>query len=237
MFLFPPGYIIIEKLYEDNNSIIYRATRDTDGISVVIKILNREYPAQKEIADFRREYEVTRSLANLKFSIGVYDLLEYGNSLALVLEDFGAQSLKDLIASKPLILEFFLHISIKICQALQELHENGIIHKDVNPSNIVYNPETDQLKIIDFGISTILGKENSSYVPSGQLEGTIAYISPEQTGRMNRRVDWRTDFYFLGVTFYEMLLGVRPFESKDPLELIHAHIARKPVSPHEINPH
>ena len=206
-----PGYKISEKIYQGSHSIIYRATRDADRKPVVIKLLNRDYPTQGEIADFRREYGTTRSLANLPSVISVYDLIEYGNSLAMILEDFGAQSLKEFISQKPLNLEDFLAISIKISQALQEIRSEDVIHKDVNPSNIVYNPVTSRLKIIDFGISAILTKEGASFLPTVQLEGTIAYISPEQTGRMSRRVDWRTDFYSLGVTFYEMLLGKRPF--------------------------
>jgi len=133
-------------------------------------------------------------------------------------------------------LEEFLLLAIATTEILGKIHSANIIHKDINPSNIVYNPQTKQLKIIDFGISTQLTRETPSLKNPGVLEGTLAYISPEQTGRMNRALDYRTDFYSLGVTFYELLTGKLPFETEDALELVHCHIARQPISPHEIKP-
>jgi serine/threonine protein kinase len=128
----------------------------------------------------------------------------------------------------------FLNIAIKIAQSLADIHNSNIIHKDINPSNIVYNPETEQVKIIDFGISTQLSRSNPTLKNPNVLEGTLAYMSPEQTGRMNRSLDYRTDFYSLGVTFYELLTGQLPFETTDALELVHCHIAKQPISPHEL---
>jgi serine/threonine protein kinase len=124
---------------------------------------------------------------------------------------------------------------------LGSIHAANVIHKDINPSNIVFNPETGQLKIIDFGISTQLTRENPILTKAlvknpNVLEGTLAYMSPEQTGRMNRSLDYRTDFYSLGVTFYELLTGQLPFETTDALELVHCHIAKVAISPHEVNP-
>ena len=129
----------------------------------------------------------------------------------------------------------FLNIAIKITEILGHIHSSNIIHKDINPSNIVFNPETGILKIIDFGISTQLSRENPTLKNPNVLEGTLAYMSPEQTGRMNRSLDYRTDFYSLGVTFYELLTGKLPFESTDALALVHCHLAKVPVSPREIN--
>ncbi|MFA6292585.1 MAG: AAA family ATPase [Victivallales bacterium] len=232
------GYSISEKIYQGRDSDIYKAVRKDGNVPVVIKVLSREYPSQEEIARFRREYETTRSLADIKSAIQVYDLIECGNSLAMILEDFGGQSLKDLISQNRLAtVKEFLIIAIKIAQALQEIHSVGIVHLDINPANILYNDTTGQIKIIDFGISIIRTKEVMTFRNSGVIEGTLAYISPEQTGRMNRQVDWRTDFYSLGATFYKMLTGRTLFESADTLELVHAHIARKPVLPHEIDQH
>ncbi len=118
-----------------------------------------------------------------------------------------------------------------------EIHAENIIHRDINPSNIIFNPETGQVKIIDFGIATIFfNRSNPILKNSNLLQGTLAYMSPEQTGRMNRSVDNRTDFYSLGVTLYEILTGQLPFMTKDALELIHSHIAKQPLAPHEVNP-
>ncbi|NET56254.1 MAG: AAA family ATPase, partial [Symploca sp. SIO2E6] len=120
---------------------------------------------------------------------------------------------------------------IKITEILGNIHNSNIIHKDINSANIVLNQETGQVKIIDFGLSTQLTWENPTLQPPDFLEGTLAYISPEQTGRMNRSLDYRTDFYSLGVTFYELLTGKLPFATTDTIELVHCHIAQQPVPP------
>ncbi|HAI69244.1 MAG TPA: serine/threonine protein kinase, partial [Gammaproteobacteria bacterium] len=114
------------------------------------------------------------------------------------------------------------------------LHQRYLIHKDINPSNIILNTTTKQLKLIDFGISTVLSRENTTFSNPNLLEGTLAYLSPEQTGRMNRAIDYRTDFYSLGVTFYELLTGQLPFPMSDALEVVHCHIAKQPVPPHSL---
>jgi serine/threonine protein kinase len=123
-----------------------------------------------------------------------------------------------------------------VAEILGAIHAGNIIHKDINPSNIVYNPATGQVKIIDFGISTVLSRENPTLSNPNVLEGTLAYMSPEQTGRMNRAIDYRTDFYSLGATFYELLTGRLPFVTGDAMELVHCHMAKVPVPPHEVNP-
>ncbi|WP_346341634.1 serine/threonine-protein kinase PknK [[Phormidium] sp. ETS-05] len=133
-------------------------------------------------------------------------------------------------------VDYFWNIAVKIADNLAKIHKINIIHKDINPNNIIFNPETNRLSIIDFGISTVLTRETTSLKNPEFLEGTLAYISPEQTGRMNRSLDYRTDFYSLGATFYELLLGQVPFDTEDAMELVHAHIAKPPVPPCEINP-
>ena len=120
--------------------------------------------------------------------------------------------------------------------ALGQVHRAHIIHKDINPSNLVINPGTGEVKIIDFGIATRFSTEHPVMKSPEVLEGTLAYMSPEQTGRMNRSLDYRTDFYSLGATFYEMLTGSRPFDADDEMELVHCQIAREPVPAHRRNP-
>ncbi len=131
-------------------------------------------------------------------------------------------------------IQEFLCLAIKITETLGQIHAANIIHKDINPSNIVLNRETKEVKIIDFGLSTILTRENLTLKHPNVLEGTLAYISPEQTGRMNRSLDYRTDFYSLGVTFYELLTGQLPFATTDAMELVHCQIAKQPVPPCEL---
>src|SRR5690606_5536923 len=120
-------------------------------------------------------------------------------------------------------VEQLIDLALQTATALGQIHEQGIIHKDINPSNIVWNPESGQLKIIDFGIATRLSSESPTLKDPGILDGTLPYISPEQSGRMNRRLDYRTDFYSLGVTLYELATGDLPFAGADALELVHCH--------------
>ena len=226
---------IIEKIYESDDSLIYRAIRKSDNLPIILKILKENYPTPAEFTRYKQEYETTRAL-NVDSIIKAYDLQRYENSLVIVLEDFGGQSLKLLLSQMQSSLENFLTIAIKITEGLAAIHTANIIHKDINPSNIVYNPETEELKIIDFGISTRLPQEFPAVCPPNQLEGTLAYIAPEQTGRMNRGIDFRSDFYSLGVTFHELLTNRLPFISTDPMELVHYHIAQPPIPVYELIP-
>ncbi|MCP4129415.1 MAG: serine/threonine-protein kinase PknK, partial [bacterium] len=149
--------------------------------------------------------------------------------------DIGGRSLADILKSMKLHRSEFLCLAVRIAEIIGNIHKRNIIHKDINPSNIIWNIEKDIVRIIDFGIATELPREITSVKNPNVLEGTLEYISPEQTGRMNRSLDYRTDFYSLGITFYWMLTGCLPFESKDLLKLMHSHIAVLPVSPHEID--
>ncbi|MEG4307172.1 AAA family ATPase [Microcoleus sp. D3_18a_C4] len=230
-----PGVAVQTLLYESANSLVYRAIREADKEPIILKLLKESYPTPQELVRYRTEYRITQELKEAGV-VRVYDLQKYQNSLVMFVEDFGGESLTIWMQQRKFTLEEFFQIAIATTEALGQIHSANIIHKDINPSNIVYNPETGQLKIIDFGISTQLTRETPILKNPGILEGTLAYISPEQTGRMNRTLDYRTDFYSLGVTFYELLTGKLPFETKDALELVHCHIARQPVPPHEIEP-
>lgn len=230
-----PGVAVVTLLYESANSLVYRAIREADQGPVILKLLKDGYPTAQELVRYRTEYRITRKLKDAGV-VQVYDLQKYQNSLVMFLEDFGGESLKIWMQQRLFTLEEFLPIAIAATETLGKIHAANIIHKDINPSNIVYNPKTEQLKIIDFGISTQLSRETPTLKNPGILEGTLAYISPEQTGRMNRTLDYRADFYSLGVTFYELLTGKLPFETEDTLELVHCHIARQPVPPQEIEP-
>jgi len=229
------GYQIGAQIYESANSLVYRAIRESDAVPVILKVLKQDYPTPAELTRYRQEYEITSHL-HLSGIVKAYSLERYERTLAIVFEDFGGESLKILTNSQPLTLEEFLNIAIAGAASLGQVHAAHIVHKDINPSNIVFNPNTGQLKIIDFGISTRLLRETPSLNNPQVLEGTLAYMSPEQTGRMNRAIDYRTDFYSLGATFYELLTGKLPFETSDAMELVHFHIAKQPVPPHDINP-
>lgn len=229
-----PGYQIIEKLHESSRSLVVRGRRDSDQFPVILKTLKQEYPTLEAIARFRLEYELTRNL-ELQGVIRTYGLEKYQHSLVMVLEDFGGESLNRLLNHHQLNLKEFLNIAIQVTEILGNIHSKNIIHKDINPSNIVFNSTTGQVKIIDFGISTVRSRENPTLCNPNVLEGTLTYMSPEQTGRMNRLLDYRTDFYSLGVTFYQLLSNRFPFDTTDPIELVHCHIAKHPHSLHELN--
>ncbi|MBE9115517.1 PAS domain S-box protein [Lusitaniella coriacea LEGE 07157] len=220
---------IAYKLHESAQCIVYRGYWEAKEEPVVLKMLKNPYPSPERLAKFKREYEVTRSLS-LPGAIAVYALESDRQRPVMILEDFGGDSLTRLNVAGKLELEAFLKLAIAIAEILGQIHRSHIIHKDINSSNIVWNPQTGVVKIIDFGISTVLSTENPTFRNPNVLEGTLAYISPEQTGRMNRAIDYRSDFYSLGVTFYELLTGELPFQSEDLMELVHCHIAKIPPS-------
>ncbi|BAY92896.1 MULTISPECIES: trifunctional serine/threonine-protein kinase/ATP-binding protein/sensor histidine kinase [unclassified Tolypothrix] len=231
-----PGYRISEELYNGSRTIVYRAVRESDSLPVVIKLLKNPYPSFSELLLFRNQYTIGKNLDS-PLIIQTYSLEPFQNGYMLVMEDFGGISLKDYFSKNQRVpsLEEFLEIAIALCDTLDLLYHERIIHKDIKPSNILINPDTKQVKLIDFSIASLLPRETQTLVNPNVLEGTIAYISPEQTGRMNRGIDYRTDFYSLGVTFYELLIGELPFVSHDAMELVHSHIAKTAPLVHEIN--
>ncbi len=229
------GYTINEKIFDSERSLVYRGQREYDDQPVILKILRQDQITPDKIARFQREYEIMSQLQG-DACIQVYEQIEYENSLAIILEDFGGQSIAATLNNNALPLQYFLPLAIHITQQLGDIHNQNLIHKDINPGNIVWNQETDMVKIIDFGLATALSRENPEIRSPNMLEGTLAYISPEQSGRMNRAMDYRSDFYSLGVTFYEMVTGKLPFIAADPMEIVHAHLARLPVPPIELNP-
>ncbi|MBF0379769.1 MAG: AAA family ATPase [Magnetococcales bacterium] len=227
-----PGYTIREKLYESRQSIIYRALDESERL-VVIKILNNVFPTPHELAKFKQEYETSCKFRDITGIIQTYALQEKQNSLMIVMEDFGGSSLKEHLTLGQLSIDDFLNVALQLCKAIINIHECCIMHKDINPSNIIWNKKTGVAKIIDFGISTMLPRETPKFSNPKYLEGTLAYISPEQTGRMNRPMDYRTDLYSLGATFYHLLTNTPPFAGVDALELVHSHLAKKPKPPLE----
>ncbi|MEG4230973.1 AAA family ATPase [Microcoleus sp. Pol11C3] len=235
------GYEILDRIYESPNSTVYRGIREQDNQLVIFKMLEQDYPDPAELTRYKQEYEITCNLNNIEGFVKVYSLHEYQRTLVIIFEDYGGTSLemlKDNPVETPNIssLQHFLRIAIQTAEILAQIHGAKVIHKDINPANILLNPETGQVKIIDFGIATVFTRENPTLKNPNILEGTLAYISPEQTGRMNRSLDYRTDFYSLGVTFYELLTGQLPFVADDALELVHCHMAKQPVPPHQVNP-
>jgi len=230
-----PNYQIVSQIYESANSVVYRGLRSKDNQPVILKMLKQDYPTPLALNRYRQEYEITHDL-DLAGVIKAYDIEKYQNTLIIILEDFGGESLKQVMANQRLSLKAFLPIAIQTADSLSNIHTHNIIHKDINPSNIVWEPVSKQLKIIDFGIASRLPRENPTLKNPEQLEGTLAYLSPEQTGRINRSMDYRTDLYSLGVTFYELLTGQLPFTATDAMELVHCHLAKNATPVCKVNP-
>src|SRR3954470_19431111 len=152
--------------------------------------------------------------------------------MTLVLEDPGGMPL-DRLLGRPLEIQQFLRIAIPLAGALRHVHERGLIHKDIKPANILVESASGGVWLTGFCIATRLPREHQAPAPPEVIAGTLAYMAPEQTGRMNRSVDSRSDLYALGVTLYQMLTGVLPFMAADAMELVHCHIAIQPVAPAE----
>ncbi|MFA6009854.1 MAG: AAA family ATPase [Desulfobacteraceae bacterium] len=229
------NYILLEKISETRHSVIWRGLKKNENQSLIIKVLKTKYPAPSEIARFRQGYHRVKNL-DTDGIVKTYDLVEYDNRFAIIEENFDGISLKKQIATNIISLEFFLHFAKKLSETLGLIHTNNIIHLAITPENILVNERKNTVKITNFGISAALTHANDEIYNPQVIEKVLSYMSPEQTGRMNRAVDYRSDMYSLGITFYEMLTGEVPFKSYDPMELIHSHIARQPVPPHEINP-
>ncbi|MBD2204366.1 AAA family ATPase [Calothrix sp. FACHB-1219] len=235
------GYRLTEKIYAGNKTLVYRGIREQDQKSVIIKLMQNEYPTFSEIAQFRNQYNIIKNL-DIKGIVQPLSLENCRNGYALIMEDFGGLSLKEWqlshqkIEANCISLDEFFPIAIEITSILEELHRDRIIHKDIKPANILIHPTSGEVKIIDFSLATLLPREIQFLTNPNVLEGTLAYISPEQTGRMNRGIDYRTDFYSLGVTLFELLTGQLPFTTTDPMELVYCHIAKEAPKVSQINP-
>ncbi|MEO8138356.1 MAG: sigma 54-interacting transcriptional regulator [Gemmatimonadota bacterium] len=230
-----PGYILDAELYRGRKRAVYRARRQSDGASVIVKALLDEFPSAVDTAGLRREFAILQALEFPGIARAIA-LETHDGRPSLVLEFAGESTLKELILRHQLDLGSALAIARQLAEALALLHQAGIVHKDVNPNNVIVATGTGQATLTDFGIASRARSEPQRPGVPHLIEGTLAYMSPEQTGRMNRDLDYRTDMYSLGATFYEMLTGRVPFESADPLEVIHGHVAQAPVPPSQIDP-
>ncbi|MEM9539162.1 MAG: AAA family ATPase [Cyanobacteria bacterium P01_E01_bin.42] len=222
------NYRALKLIHQSDRTLVYRGQNLENGQSVIIKLMGHEYPSFNELVQFRNQYAIAKNL-EIEGIVKPIALERYENRYTLIMEDIGGVSLQEAAEDKYSIAQF-LDIAIQLAETLHQLHQNRVIHKDIKPANILIHRESGRVKLIDFSISTLLAKETQTLQTPNVLEGTLAYISPEQTGRMNRGIDYRSDFYSLGVTFYQLLTGRLPFESDDPMELVHAHIAKSPPS-------
>jgi PAS domain S-box-containing protein len=222
----------LRTMWEDGDRVLCRERRDnTDRNTVLVVLLAAEQPTFDSLNRLTREYEIKDDL-DRAWAARPIALTHYNGRMALVLEDPGGAPL-DRLLGRPLDVSHFLGIAIPLAGALRHVHERGLIHKDIKPANILVDEAGGGVWLTGFGIASRLPRERQPPAPPEVIAGTLAYMAPEQTGRMNRSVDSRSDLYALGVTFYEMLTGTLPFAAADPMEWVHCHIARQPVPPHE----
>ena len=228
------GYQIIKTQFQSSNTTYYEALKEGTEKKFLIQVPEADYPTLDDLVSLKNDFEITNSNP-MEGVLESYDLVKYQGGLAVVKEYFNGVPLNNYMEEKPFSVPAFLDLAIRMATILQGIHLHKIIHKNFNPYNILMGAESMKLKICNFEISTMLAKELSELSNSETIKGSLFHISPEQTGRMNRSIDYRTDFYSLGVTFYQMLTGKLPFQYTDMMELVHAHIAKVPLEPHKVN--
>ncbi|WP_437290531.1 AAA family ATPase [Sorangium sp. So ce406] len=230
------GYHADDILHQGPHVVVCRARRAGDGLPVVLKALRPERATPREVARLRHEQAIAKELSHPGV-VRVLGVEERAGAPVLVLEDFGARSLDAVLRDDALDLPTTLRIGCRVAGTLAALHRAGVIHKDIKPHNVLVRLDPLEVKLTDFGIATRLSHEVPRAENPDVAEGTLAYMSPEQTGWMNRSLDCRTDLYSLGVTLYQMITGSLPFDASSAMELVHCHLARSPAPPLSVSPH
>ena len=222
---------VFEALRKDEEFILYRGRSENAPVNVLVLSPSAEYPTPESLKWLEHAYSLREEL-DRKWAARPIAMARHWDRTVLVSEDPGGVSL-DRLLGQPLDITFSLRLAISLSTAIGHLHQRGIIHKDIKPANVLVNSVTGQCWLSGFGIASRLPRERQAPEPPEFVAGTLAYMAPEQTGRMNRSIDSRSDLYALGVTLYEMLTGSLPFTASDPMEWVHCHIARQPVPPKE----
>ena len=223
---------VLEALRKDEEFVLYRTKHSNFGSrSVLLLVPTSTQPAPGTLKKMEHEYSLRNELESA-WAVRPTALSEHRGQMTLVLEDPGGETL-DRFVRQPMEIAHFLHLAVDLATALCGLHKRDLIHKDVKPANVVVDPAAGRLRLLGFGIASRIPRERQTPGPPEFIAGSLPYMAPEQTGRMNRSIDSRSDLYALGVTLYEMLTGVLPFTATDPMEWVHCHIARQPVPPSE----
>jgi serine/threonine protein kinase len=220
---------VLETLWEDGEFVLSRAVRDDEACPLLAVAPASAQPAPEGLARLEHAYALRDEL-DPAWAARPLRLVRHHGRPMLLLEDPGGEPLARLLGT-PWEIMSCLRVAIGLTAALGRLHERGLIHKDVKPAHLLVNAATGAAWLTGFGIVSRLPREHQAPEPPEAIAGTLAYMAPEQTGRMNRSVDSRSDLYALGVTFYEMLTGAPPFTAADPMEWVHCHIARQPTPP------
>src|SRR5262245_54112771 len=221
-------------LWQDGERVFRRGWQlDNHGNRrpVLIALPAADHPSRSSLDRLTHEYELKDELDET-WAMRPLDLVRDTGRTMLVFEDAGVEPLERHLGAA-MEIGRFLRLAIDIAATLGKLHQQGLVHKDIKPANILVNGAAGDVRLTGFGIASRLARERQSPHPPEMIAGTLAYMAPEQTGRMNRSIDSRSDLYALGVTFYEMLTGALPFTAAEPMEWVHCHLARRPTAPAE----
>ncbi len=220
------GYTVHEELFRSQRRIVHRGVRDSDQAPVIIKSFLVGMATEEDVAAVKHEFDIlsTLSVDGVPRS---YELIPNAHAFDLIFEDRGGSTLAEFIRSSDFDFESRLQIAIGIANVLEGVHRQQVVHRDINPANLLVD-SNGVVTLIDFSIATRQAEDHLPVSDPSRLEGTLPYLSPEQTGRMNRPVDYRSDFYSLGITLFELFSGRLPFQAIDPMELVYHHIAVPP---------
>ncbi len=227
-------YKIIQTLHEGDSTLVYRAIRIADNQKVILKTLKPSHTDEINLEHFLNGQKALSMLSS-KNIIKLYEVIISSLKYIHVLQDINGSSLYDLISVHKFKIDEILHIALEIANTMQYIHDKHIIHADINPKNIIYNPETKAVQIIDFGNAIIEESSQFGDKTDKAAAGTLSYMSPEQTGVTQKTIDYRSDFYSFGLTLYHLFLGQSPFEAEDEHEMIHKQIAFSPKSLNKVN--
>jgi diguanylate cyclase (GGDEF)-like protein len=227
------GYKIIEELHKGENSVVYLAFSESLNKNVVLKTQGSA-SGKGRYSRIKREYNILKEIEDENI-IKTYGIEKYETGRAIVLEYFSGFSIREHLKKGKMNIYDFLNFAIALIETVGNIHRQNIIHKDLSPTNILWNDETSTLKIIDFGISAVIPLEIKEFSPPEKLEGTLLYMAPEQTGRMNRPVDYRSDYYSVGLVLYEMITGKKAYENNVLLDIVYEHLAKYPTAPNHLD--
>jgi PAS domain S-box-containing protein len=226
----------LKVLWEDGEFVFCRGESHADGgrVAALAVLPAADHPTPATLDRLAHEYGLKDEL-NGAWAVQPLELVRERGRIMLLLEDTRSEPLHQLLGA-PMEVLSFLRLAIAVAAALTQVHRRGLVHKDITPAHILVNRATGEVKLTGFGIASRLPRERQAPAPPESIAGTLAYMAPEQTGRMNRSIDARSDLYALGVTLYQMITGSLPFAAADPMEWVHCHIARKPSPPIERMP-